>query len=197
MSVNVLTKAYSAPPLSIKEILRYAGCGEASEEVNSLVDECVKEARGLLRYNVCYGVLSFETDGELCDFGALSVRSKNLAQALNGCKRAVVFAATIGVEIDRLIAKYSRLAPSKALMFHALGAERIESLCDAFCEDMAREYKAKMTTRFSSGYGDLPIESQKDIFGLLGCEKRIGLTLSDSMLMLPTKSVTAFVGIKD
>ncbi len=49
--------------------------------------------------------------------------------------------------------------------------------------------------RFSPGYGDLTLLAQKDIFAVLDCGKRIGLTLNDSLLMSPSKSVTAFVGI--
>lgn len=49
--------------------------------------------------------------------------------------------------------------------------------------------------RFSPGYGDLAIDAQKDIFALLDCERQIGLTLGDSLLMSPGKSVTAFAGI--
>ena len=44
-------------------------------------------------------------------------------------------------------------------------------------------------------YGDLPLEMQKDIFNVLDCSKRIGLTLNESLLMSPSKSVTAIIGI--
>jgi len=49
--------------------------------------------------------------------------------------------------------------------------------------------------RFSPGYGDLPLETQREIFDVLDCSRRIGLMLNDSLLMSPTKSVTAFVGV--
>ena len=82
-------------------------------------------------------------------------------------------------------------------MFQALGAERIESLCDTFCNDMNNELGVRLKPRFSAGYGDLPLEVQKDIFRVLDCPRKIGLTLNDSLLMSPTKSVTAIVGIED
>ena len=49
--------------------------------------------------------------------------------------------------------------------------------------------------RFSPGYGDLPLEMQRDIFRVLDCSRKIGLTLNESLLMSPSKSVTAIVGI--
>ena len=110
----------------------------------------------------------------------------------------MIFAATIGVEIDRLITKYSRLSPAKAFCCQAIGAERVEELCDDFCESVNEKLGAggeMLKPRFSPGYGDLPLETQKMIFSLLDCPKRIGVTLGDSLLMSPSKSVTAFAGI--
>ena len=116
---------------------------------------------------------------------------------MQGCSTAVFFVATIGLEIDRLIMKYSSLSISKAISFNALGTERVESLCDNFCSDLNKEYNGRTTLRFSPGYGDLPLEMQKDIFALLNCEKNIGVSLNESLLMSPSKSVSAIVGIKD
>jgi cobalamin-dependent methionine synthase I len=97
--------------------------------------------------------------------------------------------------MDRLIAKYSSISPAKALMMQAIGTERIESLCNTFCRDVAAN--RMITSRVSPGYGDIPMEMQRDIFVLLDCSKRIGITLSESLLMSPTKSVTAIFGVKN
>ena len=106
----------------------------------------------------------------------------------------MLFAATIGVGMDRLIARYSALSPSKALALEAIGDERVESLCDYYNDLVADEYKVN-APRFSAGYGDLDLSLQKDIFKALPCAN-IGLTLNDSLLMSPSKSVTAIIGLK-
>ena len=49
--------------------------------------------------------------------------------------------------------------------------------------------------RFSPGYGDLPLTAQREMFRMLECEKRIGVYLNESLLMSPSKSVTAIVGL--
>ena len=85
----------------------------------------------------------------------------------------------------------------KALLFQAMGGERIEALCDVFCDSIAEEYGVGLKPRFSPGYGDLSIECQKEIFDILGYQKKIGLTLTDSFMMSPTKSVTALFGRKE
>ena len=191
----IYTKTYEAPPVRRREILRYAGCAEADGATSALMADCLTEALGALTYKVCWREMNVDLQDGVCDFGTFSVLSRQLARNLSGCTRVILFAATVGVGIDRLIQKYSRLAPSRALMMQAIGAERIEALCDAFCDDMEKEMGVSLRPRFSPGYGDLPLVVQKDIISLLEAPKRIGLSLNDSLLMSPTKSVTAFAGI--
>ena len=184
--MTVLTKTLNEPVFCKKEILRYAGCKEITENVNELIHSCINEVRPYLAYRVCYCELELKISGNICDFGLFSVESSALARSFEGKEKIVLFGATAGTEIDRLIVKYGRLSPSRALMIQAIGAERIEALCDSFCE------KIGCGIRFSPGYGDLSLEVQKKIFDILDCSKRIGLTLNDSLLMSPSKSVTAF-----
>ena len=111
----------------------------------------------------------------------------------------MVFCATVGVGIDRIIAKYNRLSPAKAVLLQALGSERVEALCDALCGEIAlsvADEGLECTRRFSPGYGDLPLDLQREIFTSLECTRRIGVTIGDNLFMTPTKSVTAIFGIK-
>lgn len=189
----VLIKSYEAPPLDVREVFRYAG-GREDDAVRKLLDDCVKELAGKLTYQVCYLPLDVCVTGDHCDFGAFGVTSEKLARRLDGCGKAVVFAATVGVGLDRLLAKYGVRSPARALMLDAIGTERIEALCDVFCRDIEREYQTTARPRFSPGYGDLDLSFQKEIFSVLNCRKHIGLSISDSLMMSPSKSVTAIVG---
>lgn len=191
----VLTRAVALPPVNEREVLRYAGCRKADAQTQALLTACAAEALPVLTGQVCYTVLPVTVTEEGCDFGAFSVASRHLAKNLQGCTRVLLFAATVGVGFDRLIAKYSRIAPAKGLLLQALGAERIEALCDAFCAAFSAEEGTLLQPRFSPGYGDLPLGAQKEIFTLLDCPRKIGLTLTESLLMSPSKSVTAFAGL--
>lgn len=195
MSGVVLSKAYADIPIDEREVLRYAGCRAEEPEIMKLLHECMAESADKLAYRLCYRETELAIIGDKCDFGVFTLRSEKLAAHLQGCGRAVIFAATVGVGIDRLIAKYGRVSPSKALMLQALGAERIEAVCDEFCNELKEEYGGALKSRFSPGYGDLSLDCQKDFFSVLDCERRIGLTLNSSGLMSPSKSVTAIVGI--
>lgn len=188
---------FNEPPICKTEILRYSGAKTEDDEIMEILLSSFREIRKKLTYSVCYDKFSVEVIGDVCDFGAFKIESKALAKNLSGCKSAIIFGATVGFQIDRLIAKYGNLSPSKALMLQAIGAERIEALCDSFCEMVARQEDKKLKPRFSPGYGDVPLSVQKDIFRVLDCSKQIGLCLNDSMLMSPSKSVTAIAGITD
>ena len=194
---TVLTKNLSLPPVCEKEVLRYAGCRQPEEGTEGLLSSCLQEAKSVITGRVCYTVLPVTVLEDTCDFGAFSVTSRHLAETLRGCEKTLLFAATVGVGLDRLIAKYSRISPAKALMLQAIGAERIEALCDAFSREFSHEQGVFLRPRFSPGYGDLPLSLQKEIFALLDCPRTIGLTLTDSLLMSPTKSVTAFAGLTE
>lgn len=191
---EVLLKTYAAlPPCDVKEIFRYAGGkGDADATTHARIQECIARAEPVLSYKACYLSLS------LPEFFSVFGESALARTRLDGAERAVIFAASLGIGLDRLVARYAGGETSKALLLQALGAERIESLCDEFCKTLAAEYAAQgfsVGKRFSAGYGDFPLESQRKFFTLLDCGRKIGLTLNESLLMSPSKSVTAAVGI--
>ena len=192
----IYTKNYPAPKLNERECLRYAGTTpqNVSAEERALFEACLTEVENKLTYKICWGRFPVKRGGNGLDFGFLQPDSRALMKNLEGCEEVIVFAATIGLEIDRLIRRYTNLSPAKALFFQAIGAERIESLCDTFCEELKAE-GLQLRPRFSPGYGDLPLELQKDIFRVLDCPRKIGLSLNESLLMSPSKSVTAIIGI--
>ena len=190
----ILVKSYDPMPFDKSEILRYAQAKGESPELDLIIDECIGEVSDKLVYKVCYGEFDISVDQPNIDFGFMNITSKDLSKNLKDCKKTVVFGATVGIELDRLILRYGRISPVKALIFQAIGAERIEALADAFNNEIKEKYIT--VPRFSAGYGDFSVYKQTDIFNILDCGRKIGLTLNDSMMMSPTKSVTAIIGIK-
>lgn len=198
MTNTVYVKTYDAPHVDMGEIMRYAGVRGDAPELSEMIRVCLDEVKTQLIYKVCYLEIPVVHRGDLLDLGFFQTASEALKKNLAGCERAVVFAATVGIGLDRLIARYSTLSPTKALLFQAIGAERIESLCDTFNRELNERLAAEgygTRPRFSPGYGDLPLGVQKEFFSVLDCPRKIGLTLNESMLMSPSKSVTALIGI--
>ena len=183
------------PPVCVQEVFRFANmpptiCAEELHRVLRAIEE-------VAQYRVCFATFPLDVAGETCRIGGFAIESAQLAKNLKGCKTVLLFAATVGVGVDRLLQRYQRLSPAGAFLAHAAGAERAESLCNAFCKAYASERGVKLRPRFSPGYGDLSLDEQRTLFALLGCEKNIGLTLNESLLISPSKSVTAFVGIEE
>ena len=191
----MFVKNFDPPAFNRKEALRYAGVKDSTPETDDLLDECIALAKDCWQYRVCWEEYAVSQTGNQLDLGFAQITSDALCVNLRGCEKIVLFAATVGFGIDRLIARYKSTSPSKAHMLQALGAERIESLCDAFHEEI-RQTLGDTRPRFSPGFGDVPLTLQKDIFRALGCQSRIGVALGENMLMSPSKSVTAIIGIR-
>ena len=196
------------------------GEADVSDTFGNTINEIISETESAnaFSYKVCYSTVDITWQCGIAELPVKMFGSKDLSTCLKGCRKAVLMAATVGLGIDRLINKYERLSPSKALFLQAFGAERVEALCDRFCRDLGPDIKAdhsdvvlssgergssvinisgeRLRPRFSPGYGDLPLEVQKEFIAYLDCTHLIGITLNDSLLMTPSKSVTAIVGIE-
>ena len=189
----------SPPPFCEKEILRYAGCRQSNDEITSLIKSAISKARQLLEYKVCYKELPVTVTGDICDFSEFQVKSEKLAANLRECETVILLAATVGIKIDRLIARYSVTSPALAHILDALGTERIEALCDAFCSRQEIERGCGLKPRFSPGYGDLSLQTQKAIFKSLvdkfGCDpaamKQAGIAYAtDQIIDLYANGIT-------
>ncbi|MGN0818405.1 MAG: vitamin B12 dependent-methionine synthase activation domain-containing protein [Candidatus Coproplasma sp.] len=180
------------------ETLRYLGYRRQdtpAEEISALLSECESLALAAQDLKAVYGIYDISL-GQPLDLGFTRVKSYDLEKNLAGCNKIVMFAATAGIGIDRLIARYSVLSPARAAVLQAMGAALVEGWCDELHASFISEYGANKS-RFSCGFGDLPLTLQRDIFAALCVTKNIGITLSDNCFMTPTKSVTAIIGIKE
>lgn len=186
---------------SKKEVIRYLGylaLHQPDEVIDELIDQCIGEMQKVLRPNIVWDVLELKVEGTSSFINGNEIVSKNLSDNLSGCSKVIMFAATIGSEVDKLIRTTNVINPAKACVLQATGAMFVEELVNMFNQsiDETEENNGNKTRkRYSPGYGDLKLETQKLFFSLLNCSK-IGLTLMDTLIMAPEKSVTAFIGIE-
>ncbi|MBP1549121.1 MAG: methionine synthase, partial [Oscillospiraceae bacterium] len=128
----------------------------------------------------------------------LSLNGNNISAHLDGCCGAVLLAATLGNSVDKLLRQIQTQDMAKAVILDAMASAAIEQVCDeAEKEISARLGNKHFTWRFSPGYGDFPIEVQKDFLTALNAQKVIGLCASQSGMLTPTKSVTAVIGVHE
>ena len=186
------------PALDRRETLRYLGYAgvKSTDGMEWLLDECEALIMPVLAPKAVYAPFPLEFLGEeRMNLGFATVNSHSLFLNLSGYKSIVLFATTVGAGVDRLIAKYNRLSPARAAVLQAMGAAAVEQWCDELNARITEEY-GPSRPRFSCGYGDLPLSLQRSIFPALNVTKNIGVTLTEGDLMMPSKSVTAIVGIK-
>lgn len=187
--------------ISKSEAARYMGVsGKPDSRIVGLLDKYEPIVRRQLRPAYVYreSEVVFRDSGVHLSGLAVSLTGESIFNHLRGCNRAVVFAATVSAEADKLIRSTSVSDMAGTLAVDCLCSTAIEQVCDSAEAEIFSQVKAEYRTwRFSPGYGDLPIEVQGELLRSLNAQRRIGLTCSDSNLLIPTKSVTAIIGISD
>ncbi|MDO4618709.1 MAG: vitamin B12 dependent-methionine synthase activation domain-containing protein [Clostridia bacterium] len=168
-----------------KEVLRYMGhkSPEVPQNIDKEIDRVIEMFKTVTPKSVTI-ILPLEILENGVKIGGISVNSIDLKKHLDGFEEVMVIAATLGVEADTIIRKCALIGTVNLSAAQAAGTAMIESYLDTFG-----------THRFSPGYGDWDICDQQKIINLLDATKKIGITLTESMMMIPTKSVTAVMGI--
>lgn len=183
------------------ETLRYMGCNESIDEnVILLVNKCIDEIYRAAAPRSIYQVFDIIFENDYVNIATLKLNSKALYSHLQQCSKAVIFAATLGAEVDRVIRTASITDMSQAVIYQAAAAAIIEEYCDNICDNelinLPQLKNLHLTSRFSPGYGDLSLDFQPEIINILNC-KKIGLSCTQSLMLAPSKSVTAFIGAGD
>ena len=184
-----------------KEILRYLGYGrkEADVQVMQSIQFAIEKLQQAAQPRWLYQIFPLQLESEdQIDFSCFKAYSKNLGKNLKGCERVILFAATLGIQVDLLIERYVKLQISQGVIMQAAAAAMIEQFCDECHEELRQKMESEgwyLRPRFSPGYGDFSLNHQTEIISVLQCPKKIGLTLTDSLLMAPAKSVTAVIGL--
>ena len=184
-----------------KEAVRYLGYGRhaVDEKTGTLIRDSFKELDRTAKCRIVYRIFELEIpDDGTVKIGELEIRSKNLAKNMRGCQEAVMLGATLGIEVDMLLRRYSLMDMSKTVVLQACAAALLEEYLDDWQEEHRRAAEAEgcyLRPRFSPGYGDFDISHQEDVIRMLECAKKIGLTMTDRYMLTPSKSVTAVIGI--
>ena len=182
-----------------REILRYLGHRgqEIPENVEELIKECERELEQMASPRAMWKEYPLSIHDHVLDMGFLQTKSKSLERNLRDCERVILFAATLGSRVDVLLHRYNMIQMSKAVVMQAASVAMLETFCDEKNQELKSSYEAKgwyLRPRFSPGYGDFPLECQREIAPALEMGKRIGINLTDTLLMMPSKSVTAVIG---
>lgn len=194
-------KPFALSALDIDEVLRYMGCppDRAGRAERELAQGCAQElvAAARPRWTGRVAGLAMEPSGVRLE-GGLLLPGEDLKAHLKGCRRGVVFCATLSAGVDALIRRAESGDMVRALCLDCCAAVGVEQLCDRIEAYLQSLFPGcNFPFRFSPGYGDLPLEVQNPLLELLDGPRRIGLCASASHILTPRKSVTAILGVSD
>lgn len=196
----VFSKELSVNSVPHKEILRYMRAREANGTILQVVSEAERLVLDAASCRACWTRIDIKKLSEdALMIGNIEMVSADLSKRLLECDEVFLFAATVGVGVDRVIRASEVKSPLLFLACDAAGSALVEELCDELCKSFdadVKNEKKHTLKRFSAGYGDLSLEYQKQICELLDTPKNIGAALTDGVMMTPSKTVTAIVGIK-
>ncbi len=184
------------PKIDPHEVLRFAGAKMADEALLQQAENAIVRIQSAAVWRLIYQHLPIT---QMCDtsvtlgdgfvlIGTLPVKY------LSDCKGAYILIGTVGQGVDRTIAACGVRSLSQGLFADASGSAAVEALLDDFCQHIAKESQPK--PRISPGYGDFPLENQLSVFKLLDASKLLGVCLNDSLLISPSKTVSAIVGTR-
>lgn len=204
LDYNNINKTKVDISIDKEEVLRYLRYGSRNVDMTTgeIIDECIEEILQTARTNFIYNIYEINMDKEVIFFknSKFKIEGKDISHHLYNSEKCAIMAVTLGNEVDNRIRYYSKVDLTKSLIFDACATTAIEALCDrveSIIKKIAINNGYKTTTRYSPGYGDLSIEIQPKILNLLDTQRRIGLTATDTCILLPRKSVTAFIGMGD
>ena len=183
-----------------KEALRYFRAQSDDKSAETLLDAAYQKLKNELqsRYTVKRLGCRADADSVLLDNGTV-FHSKVLAKYVGESKELYLFGATLGSRVDIALRRMALTSVAEAGAGQAVAAALIETYCDDCCAELQKRLPEgkKLKWRFSPGYGDWALEEQKILFPVLDCAHTIGLTLTESCMMAPVKSVTAVMAITE
>ena len=185
-----------------EEAFRYMGIkGEPPQAVISEAEYCEKlllECISPKFHWITAGISDHSENGIFLSGHKLILKGNDIAGHLKGCSGVILLCATLGAGADKLIRKFQSEDMAKALITDSLASAAVEQVCDIAEDEIRRRFPDKfLTWRFSPGYGDFPLECQKDMLAALDASRRAGIFLTDGGLLTPTKSVTAVIGVSE
>ncbi|HOF01685.1 MAG TPA: hypothetical protein PK385_10290 [Spirochaetota bacterium] len=193
-------------PIPTRQIfarLGYRVSNEISENEKSKINNAIEEAIKRVNLSASYIIIPIESNtGEVVSFSNnFVVNSKKLAEYLNKSKSAYLVGVTAGTDIVAF--RDDNLRDEKdmftAVIADAVGSETVEGAIDYVHEMLIKQNvrlgKIVKNARFSPGYGDLSLVYQREIARLLALDK-LGVSLSETNILYPEKSVTAFIGLE-
>ncbi len=158
------------------------------------IEPYIKQITNCATFRYAYLTLPFKIEKSRCFIGESMVETSSLSTILDGCENVIIFAISSGPDVDRTINRGYHKSSAEGFILDAVASAYIESFADFVNEMISKELDT--TKRFSPGYSDFSLEFQQALLAYLDAKNTVGIDLTDKLLMVPSKSITAVLGIK-
>jgi hypothetical protein len=196
---------YSFPDLPLKrewlEILMGYGEGGTPDPLPGIIDGIIAEAPDHADIRGAVIVLDnfrFVDGSRILTEGLEFDTGKTITGSLRNSEKIAFFLMTAGPGIEAWSREVNQNGdPMTAYIIDLLGSEIVESAAELLQTEMEEEIGdkgLKTSNRYSPGHCGWKVSEQKKLFSLFP-ENYCGISLSDSSLMIPVKSLSGIMGI--
>ncbi len=165
-----------------------------------IAQRAIEDGKQLIKPAVVYlqlAVTSLHHEKLILGNGAV-LKGELLAQHLAPAEQIILLVCTIGSALEQYVAEVLTTNPAYGLALDSLGSTAVEALSVAACtsfEDQAGRSRLYTSLPLSPGMIGWPVgEGQSQIFSLLAANL-IGVTLNESAMMIPAKSISLVLGL--
>ncbi|HWR09647.1 methionine synthase [Sporomusa sp.] len=185
--------------IDLDETKRYAGLGGKADFSATLLTEACTQAQLLATPKGVWQIYTYDQDSHtIMSPMPLNLTAEGIIRHLAGAAEVAVMAVTIGISLEQEVSNlFSKNQYTLGLLLDAAGTTAVEMTCDAVCYVISGQAaRSGLTTgrRFSPGYGGWPVEVQPEILDLAS-GSAIDLSVTDTKMLVPRKSVTAIIGL--
>jgi len=155
------------------------------------LDELLAQAHGLIRPRAVYEVAYIGAKGEgTVEVAGVMFESPILRKNLDGANKVFPYIITVGPELERAASAQGDLL--KQYYLEEMANIALECAAAWLAGQLESRYRVTGLANMSPGsLEDWPINEQTKLFSIFGdTEKAVGVRLTDSLLMLPRKSIS-------
>ena len=176
----------------VRQFLGYAG-QEVPSDLTAHIESVVASCEQSLRPSYIYATYPI-------DDLPVQLSGSDIQSHLEGAVGCVFMSCTLGMACDVAIRRHSVKSALDALIYDTAASAFIESVAnaaEASAVHKATDNGLMINGRFSPGYGNLSLDTQQQILECLNATRRLGLTVTNEGMLIPTKSITACLGVFD
>ncbi len=174
------------------QAFRYMGLhGKPDSKMLEMADDSEKELLRCVQPRYCWKAFQKKNLNKI-------LIGNDIQKHLENCELVILFCATLSQRADACIRLAQAIDVLAGMMTDAMASALTEQLCDEAEKEILNNFPDMFSTwRFSPGYGDMPLSVQQDFLNLINAEKQLGICVSEGGLLIPTKSVTAIIGLSE